>query len=436
MTSGLRSVTFSSPSSLKGRLRAPGSKSYTHRAYLTAVTHQGGRIHHPLRSEDTEATRRCLHGFRGDVRNRDHRVDVETDGPSAIQKDEFQAGESGTLFRFLLPLCSLLPGPEEVVINGEGSLLDRSHGEVIDSLRQNDLRIDYVDRDGYAPVRCYPGQTLSSDLHLRATTTSQHVSGALIALSASGGGTLIVNTDLVSAPYVTMTRSVLEKAGTTIEKPGPGEFRVTSPENGEPFEYDVPGDYSSAAFPLVGALLTGGRVEVEGLIEDDVQADRHILTILRSLGGDVQWSGNTVELRGFEDERPPGFTVDASRCPDLVPILAVLGSFARSQVVIENIAHLRNKESNRIDRPCEALRSLGVTIEGFEDRIEITPSAGSYPGGEVRAYNDHRLAMAFSVFGAVNGSVTVHGVDCVDKSYPTFYEDLRQLDVSFNSHTD
>jgi 3-phosphoshikimate 1-carboxyvinyltransferase len=423
-------VRFEQPSSLSGSVRVPGSKSYTHRGYLTAVTQQGGRIHHPLRSEDTEATRRVLDGFDAEVTDQGDTVEIRTDSAPSIETDTFYAGESGTLFRFLIPICSLLSGPDEVVIRGEGSLNERTHHEVIESMRANGLRVEYVDEEGKAPVRCFPGQSLSDDvMELEATTTSQHVSGSLIALGATGGGDLRLTTELVSAPYVSMTRDVLEEAGIRVARPEEELFRVATGQP-VPLDYTVPGDYSSAAFLLAGAVLTEGELRVEGLFENDPQADRRILSVLSSMGADVEWKSEdelTVSaLDGFE-----GFTVDASDCPDLVPILTVLGSFADGPVTIENIAHLANKESDRINIPCRELEKLGVSATPYEDRIEIEPDSDGYEGGTVHAHNDHRLAMAFSIFGAVNGGVTVTGAECVAKSYPHFYQHLRQLGASF-----
>lgn len=409
----------------------PGSKSYTHRAYLTAATQSGGDIKHPLRSEDTEATRRVLDGFNVSVSNQPDVVSVRADSSPTITTDRFNAGESGTLFRFLIPICSLLPGPEEVVIGAEGSLRERTHHEVVESMRENGLRVEYVDEEGTPPIRCFPGQSLdSNEMQLKATTTSQHVSGSLIAVAATGGGAIQVTSDLVSAPYVTMTARVLEESGVTVNRPDANLFEINADWQTQ-LDYTVPGDYSSAAFLLSGAVLTGGELTVKGLVEDDVQADRRILPILKSLDAELTWSANQLTIAGG---RPlPGFTVDASNCPDLVPILTVIGSFAESDVVIENIAHLANKESDRLNIPCRELGSLGVDATAYDDRIEIDPSPNDYDGGTVHAHNDHRLAMAFSIFGAVNGGVTVTGADCVAKSYPTFYDDLEQLGVSFES---
>lgn len=427
-------VSFSNPCILGGEIRVPGSKSYTHRAYLTALLCGQGTIKHPLESEDTDATRDLCSG--------DHfnsRIQSASDGiiitaatqPPEIRANRLEAGESGTLLRFLIPITTLLSGPKELILDGHGSLRERDQSEPVKTMLRNGYQIGYVDREGRVPIRIVSGQSIPEQpISLSAKTTSQHLSGWLLALASVGGGQLHLDQTPVSEPYVEMTAEVLREAGVEIERPDSLTYRVGEfPE--KPFKYEIPGDYSSAAFFLVAAVVLNTEITLHGLRRTASQADARILSILEELGASVDWNGSrTVHVTG--PDAYPGFTVDASSCPDLVPILTVLGSFAEDTVTIENISHLKNKESDRIEVPCRELSKLGVDTEFSDEWIRIHPASDCYQGGRVDAHNDHRIGMALVIFGCRVGNTTIVGTDCVAKSYPGFFDDLKQLGGDWN----
>jgi len=395
---------------------------------LTAALVGGGTVY----SSDTEATVECVRNLSTRIESSEREITIEQDRrPPEIRSTELNANESGTLLRFLIPICSVLGGPSEVILDGRKTLRERTHTEVLETMRSNGFKIDIDHPEDTVPIRCYPGQSIPSEpIRLTARTTSQHVSGWLIALAAGGGGTVVLEGEVVSRPYISMTAEVLRSAGVTVEEDD-RRIRVNPRSVGE-FNYRVPGDFSSAAFFLVGGVLTQGSLDVGGLRKDDPQADRRIIEILSDLGAEFHWKSDE-SMRILPPHGIDGFTLDASDCPDLVPILTVLGSFADDHVRIENIEHLANKESDRLKAPCRELQKLGVDAQPYSDRIEIQPDPGRYRGGTVESHDDHRIAMALSIFGAVNGNVTVRGTECVDKSYPEFYGDLKGLDVTFES---
>ncbi len=382
-----------------------------------------------------------MRGFSGRLEEDEAQVRWEPSPALRISSSHFDVGESGTLLRFLIPVCTVLPGPEELRLRGRGSLKTRSNREVLESVRSNDLEVRGTGEDETVPVICRPGQSLpSSPVRVAASSTSQLLSGWLLALSGAGGGRLRLTTSLVSAPYVTMTERVLKRAGVEVRRPAEDRFRVRTDEV-RPLDYEVPGDYSSAAFFMVGAALTPGTLRLRGLVEDDVQADRRIVSILGDLGVQAGWeadgAGGCTHLRVEGPARPDGFEVDASDCPDLVPILSVLGCFAEGPVRLTNIAHLTNKESDRIRRTAGELRKLGMRVETSGSRLVLDPGGGFRSGAvTLDAHNDHRLAMSFSILGAVRGDVRVSGIECVAKSYPDFYEDLEKLGVAFTRNKD
>jgi 3-phosphoshikimate 1-carboxyvinyltransferase len=337
-----------------------------------------------------------------------------------------------------MPLVSILPGPRTVLLEGRETLADRSNRESVESMRNAGLDLEGTGSEQTVPIRCYPGQSpTESPIPVACSSTSQLLSGWLLALAASNGGELRRTTQLVSAPYVEMTERVLEEAGVTVDHPAEDRYRV-GPTKNSSFDYRVPGDYSSAAFLLVGGLLTDGEVRVQGLRRDDPQADKRIVEILRDLGAQISWEDKSEEgwqllrLQGPFD--PPGFDVNASDCPDLAPILAVLGVLSEGESHIRNVEHLRNKESNRLTGTAEELRKAGYQVRTTRDSLHLGSLRDDYDSkGTVPldSREDHRLAMAFSVLGLVRGEITVTGAECVSKSYPDFYEHFRSLGASF-----
>lgn len=413
----------------------PASKSYTHRAYFTALLAEGGTVRHPLQSEDTDATLACLENFTASV-DRDGTNDavvVEPEAPVAVESDEIFVKESGTLLRFLIPIVTVLEGPREVTLVGEDSLLTRSNTEPITSLREAGFEVRASGEDDTVPITCFPGQHPGEGaVGVACSTTSQYLSGWLLAMTGIGGGSLKRTTELVSAPYVAMTEDVLEAAGIGITHPEPDRYELSTGSTG-PMDYEVPGDYSSAAFFLVGGCLHGGSLTLRGLREEDRQADRRILSILGDLGLEVNWEGSAGErqLRVSKAGSIGEFTVDASDCPDLVPILSVLGVFGEGESRIENVGHLTNKESDRLNRTAEELRKIGVEVKTGSDRLSLKGSVDVPRSVELNAHGDHRLAMAFSILATKVGKIVVDGVECVSKSYPEFFEDLEALGGEF-----
>ena len=428
---------FSSPSRLAGSLRVPASKSYTHRALIVAALLAGGRVHHPLKAEDTDATREAITALGVKISDTGTGFDIETSDQPQLTADRINTGESGTLLRFLTPICSVIPGPEEVVLEAEGTLLSRSHEELVRTLRDNGFKIEATGSHATAPLTCFPGQQLpETPLKLTAQTTSQHLSGWLIALAFSGGGDIELAGKPVSAPYLEMTARLLRRAGVSVKTPEPNHYRVV-PNQLKPLDYEVPGDYSSAAFHIIGSLLTEGKLELQGLVPDDPQADRQIISLLANLGAPVAWQGSSskssLEVRG--PFRPPNFHYDAGACPDLVPVLAVFAAFASGEeVVLENIAHLKNKESDRLAATCTELNKTAATARASADKLIIKPPSGNFSEEKIvfNTYDDHRIAMAFSIFALVRGNCELTGVECVNKSYPNFYDHLSSLGVNFD----
>jgi 3-phosphoshikimate 1-carboxyvinyltransferase len=235
---------------------------------------------------------------------------------------------------------------------------------------------------------------------------------------------------LVSAPYLQLTREILRSFGAiTLEDAEASVYRI-QPCSLEKRRYEVEGDFSSAAYPAAGAILTGGIVSVEGLRQDSQQGDRGFLDVLSAMGAEVKWHDKGFEIRA---ERPlAGIDIDMSSLPDQVPTLAVLAPFAAGKTVIRNVRHLRIKESDRLAAMVRELGRLGAAIQERTDGLEIEGSwadRSQVPTNkvEVETHGDHRVAMSMAICGLARPGVVIGTPEVVAKSYPSFWSDLEDL---------
>jgi len=388
---------------LEGKVRAPPSKSYTHRAFFLALLADGeSTIEEPLVSDDTEATLNAIRAFGSEA---DWNRVVP---PEELRKAEINARESGTTARISVAVASLARGRS--VVNGERRLRERPFAPLVRALRSLGVKV----RGEKLPIEVFggrPGGKVSVD----ASLSSQFVTALLIL--ASKVGMRVEFEKAVSKPYIEMTLRTMEAFGVTFERDG--GVRVFPGVKGTKFH--VPGDYSSASFSLVAGALYG-RVRVENLDPGDVQADRAIVEILREVGANVKVGGDYVEVSRGELR---GFEVDCSDFPDLFPILSVLAAYAEGKSVIRG-RQLRYKESDRVRAMAVNLVRAGVKVRELDDGLEI--HGGRPKGIVVEDFNDHRVAMAMAVLGlGARGKTVIKNERVVAKSYPGFFDDLRRL---------
>ena len=388
---------------LEGKVRAPPSKSYTHRAFFLALlADDESTIEEPLVSDDTEATLNAIRAFGAEA---DWNRVVP---PEELRKAEINARESGTTARISVAVASLARGRS--VVDGEGRLRERPFAPLVRALRSLGVKVE----GEKLPIEVFggmPGGRVSVD----ASLSSQFVTALLIL--ASKVGMRVEFEKAVSKPYIEMTLRTMEAFGVTFERDG--GVRVFPGVKGTKFH--VPGDYSSASFFLVAGALYG-RMRVENLDPGDVQADMAIVEILREIGANVKVGRDYVEVSRGELR---GFEVDCSDFPDLFPILSVLAAYAEGRSVIR-CRQLRYKESDRVRAMAVNLVRAGVRVRELEDGLEI--QGGRPRGVVVEDFNDHRVAMAMAVLGlGARGKTVIKNERVVAKSYPGFFDDLRRL---------
>jgi len=396
------------PSPLSGTVSAVPSKSYAHRLLIAAALSGGRMSFGPSDDAFRTAKGLCEIGF--DATFEGTSVQFGAFRPSCEER-KIRVGESGSTLRFLLPLAAAL-GVNAVFVT-EGRLGQRPMQALIEALRAHG-----AETNGTSVT----GKLCAGKYLIDATISSQYVTGLLMALPLlEGDSEIVLQGEMVSAPYVNITKEVLGKAGVVV-RPTENGFLVPGGQRYALAESRVPGDFSGAAFYLVAGAL-GSGVTVTGLDVSSAQGDKKVLAVIRAVGADVHEDGDriTVARRALR-----GFSVDIGDTPDLAPILSVLAAYAEGESVLCSVGRLRDKESDRL----YAIRDM-LTRSGIESREEgdtLVIRGGKPKGGVFRSFSDHRMCMAAAVLAAfAEGESSVTEQECVKKSYPTFWEDYRRV---------
>ncbi len=404
-------------------VRLPGSKSYTHRALIISALADGDSfLINALRSEDTEHTARALEKFGVPIFWEREGIRVlGRGGKLRAEEERIFVGNSGTSMRFLTALAALKNG--RTILDGNERMRERPVADLLEGLRALGVRTYSKEEDGYPPVVVEPGRFKGGKAKIKCEESSQFLSALLmIAPYALQDVYVEVIGNLVSKPYVDITRDVMTAFGLEVQSEGYHSFFVQSGKRYLPQTYRIEGDASNASYFFSTAALTKGRVRVENFCPNSVQGDAGFLNILEKMGCDVIRGEDWAEVYGKELQ---GIELDMNSMPDLVPTLAVTAAFARGRTIIKNIGHLRFKESNRLRALTDELIKMGIRVEEGDDWLEI--EGGKPHGAEIETYNDHRLAMGFAIAGLAVPGVKIKGEQCVDKSFPGFWEKFRTL---------
>ncbi len=400
-----------------GEIAAISSKSAAHRLLIcAALADKPTKIFCGRSNKDIDATARCLCALGTQIEYTDgcfHVIPIST----PISGATLMCGESGSTLRFLLPLVCALGVRGEFFM--EGRLPSRPLSPLYEELVAHGADLG---AQGKNPL--FFGGTLSDNTYkIRGDVSSQFISGLLFALCARGGGTIEIVGELQSAPYVDMTIDALRTFGVQVEQ-GVGSYTVPMLQRlVSPKTLTVEGDWSNAAFPLCMGVLGKDKVTVSGLSQSSSQGDRAVCDILRSFGASITADGDKITAHGGKALHATD--IDASQIPDLVPVLATVASVAVGTTHIRGAARLRLKESDRIQSVCNMLSSLGANIRADEDGMTVV-GVPRLSGGTVDCQNDHRIAMSAAVAAAVcDGSVQIVGAECVSKSYPDFWSDIK-----------
>jgi len=414
------------PSKVAGEVMASPSKSYTHRAFMVALLAQGeSKVINPLLSFDTEATIEAARVLgAGIIQEGEIWRVLGTGGELKPRTDVIDARNSGTTIRLMSAIAAL--SPKLVRLTGDESVCARPMGPLIEALANLGAKARCEGPQGRPPL-VVGGGLRGGGVEITGAISSQFISALLLASPyAKEDVEITVTEELRSKPYVEITLELLDTAGARIKRSRDFmEFKIPGGQVFKARDFEISGDFSSAAFVLAAAALAGGTVRVNNLDVRSAQGDKRIIELLREFGADVRVKGKAVEVSGGGGLS--GIEADCGDNPDLVPALAVLGSVAEGRTRLMNIPHLRFKETDRIRALASELRKLGGEVKERPDELRVL-GVEQLKGSKLTSYGDHRMAMALAVAGLVaRGETIVDGAESIPVSYPGFVEDMRKL---------
>lgn len=412
------------PAFLSGKVAAPPSKSFAHRAVLAAFLSGGECSIKNIRlSDDIAATLSCIRALGADCRYDKKKKTVTLCGNTETSISEvlrLDCCESGSTLRFIIPVALIFC--DRLELTGKGRLMQRPLEPYFKIFREKGIH--YSQKDGKLALR---GKLMSGDFTVDGNVSSQFITGLLFALPLlDGDSRIIIDGSLASKAYIDITLDVLKKFGIKIINDDYRCFSVKGNQKYKARSYTVEGDFSQAAFFLVAGAI-GCDITCTGLNESSLQGDKKILDILNAVGAKLEKKG----LSGYCAIHSPdmhGITVDADEIPDLVPILAVLFSFCNGESRIINAGRLRIKESDRLTATRTVLGAMGVDITEGDDFLVIH-GRQVLNGASLSSFGDHRIAMAAAVAACrCEGDVIITGAkNAVKKSYPDFFDDYAKL---------
>jgi len=404
---------------LEGSVKAPPSKSITHRLLIMgALSGKECLVHNPLLCEDTQITIEGLRKLGFEIEIVEDSILFKGSRKDVEKPVEIFVGNSGTSARFLTAVAALLP--VRCTITGSPRMQQRPMLPLIDALQNMGAKI--VHRSGYIPLNITGGNLAGGRIHVDSTQSSQFLSAILLIAPYLLEDSQIHFGDFVaSKPYAEMTISLMKRAGVFINK-NDDHYRVTSGQIYSTGIGSVEGDFSNSANFMIGAAVTGGRVEITNLSPDSIQGDKIVFEILSGAGARVVIQSSKIIVEGGEIS---AIDWDMQHCPDLVPIVSILALFAKGASNLRRVANLRLKESDRLKAIIENINRMNG--KAYLNRNDLIIEPQPLKNELLPTHNDHRIAMSFAMAGLKVPGVVIKNTECVNKSYPGFWDDFERL---------
>jgi 3-phosphoshikimate 1-carboxyvinyltransferase len=406
-----------------GTVRLPGSKSISNRVLLLAALSRGEtEIGGLLDADDTRVMREAL--SRLGILFSNDRI-KGAGGPFPVKKAELFLGNAGTAFRPLTAALALSNG--EYRLSGVPRMHERPIGDLVDALRGIGASVDYAGEEGFPPLHIKPARIDSSAVKVRGDVSSQFLSALLMALPLTGRASRIeVEGELISKPYVEITLNVMRRFGVDVVKAAWGRFEVPAAAYRSPGKILVEGDASSASYFLAAGALGGGPVRVQGIGRDSIQGDVRFTEVLERMGARVSFFQDAIEVRN-DGKKLKALDMDLNHIPDAAMTAAVMALFADGPSTLRNIASWRVKETDRLAAMATELRKLGATVEEGPDSLRISPPKVLLPNQKIDTYDDHRMAMSFSLVALGGVPVTINDPGCVAKTFPDYFQAYKSI---------
>lgn len=401
----------------------PGSKSYTHRLLIgTALSDGPCSIENMLRSEDTLLTLKALREMGVICEDTGSILTVQgTNGRLRPSPSPIYLANSGTSMRLLTAVAAL--GSGVYTLTGTERMGERPIQDLLDALKQIGVDARSLNGNGCPPVEIIGNPIAGGPVSIRCHVSSQYLSALLlIAPYTKNGLDITVTQGPVSRPYIDMTIDIMSRMGVVVRKTDDTRYYVAGGNGYRHGDYVVEPDGSNAGYFWAAAAITGARIKVRGITLSSCQGDVRFVHVLEKMGCRIDQDTDGIAVTGG---RLFAVEVDMSDMPDVVPTLAVVAAFAQGTTVITNVAHLKEKESDRLGSVAAELRKMGIDATATESGLVI--KGGRPHGAEIETYKDHRMAMSFALAGLVTPGMRIVDEMCVEKSFPNFWEVFETL---------
>ncbi|AUM46024.1 3-phosphoshikimate 1-carboxyvinyltransferase [Salmonella enterica] len=423
----MESLTLQPIARVDGAINLPGSKSVSNRALLLAALACGKTVlTNLLDSDDVRHMLNALSalGINYTLSADRTRCDITGNGgalraPGAL---ELFLGNAGTAMRPLA--AALCLGQNEIVLTGEPRMKERPIGHLVDSLRQGGANIDYLEQENYPPLRLRGG-FIGGEIEVDGSVSSQFLTALLMTAPLAPEDTTIrVKGELVSKPYIDITLNLMKSFGVEIANHHYQQFVVKGGQQyHSPGRYLVEGDASSASYFLAAGAIKGGTVKVTGIGRKSMQGDIRFADVLEKMGATITWGDDFIACTRGELH---AIDMDMNHIPDAAMTIATTALFAKGTTTLRNIYNWRVKETDRLFAMATELRKVGAEVEEGHDYIRITPPA-KLQHADIGTYNDHRMAMCFSLVALSDTPVTILDPKCTAKTFPDYFEQLARM---------
>ena len=423
----MESLTLQPIARVDGTINLPGSKSVSNRALLLAALARGTTVlTNLLDSDDVRHMLNALKALGIHYTLSDDRTRCEVSGNAgplqAPGELELFLGNAGTAMRPLA--AALCLGHNNIVLTGEPRMKERPIGHLVDALRQGGAQIDYLELENYPPLRLKGGFN-GGNVEVDGSVSSQFLTALLMtAPLAPQDTTIAIKGELVSKPYIDITLHLMNTFGVAVENQDYQRFVVRGNQQYvSPGQYLVEGDASSASYFLAAGAIKGGTVKVTGIGRHSVQGDIRFADVLEKMGAEITWGDDYIACTRGELN---AIDMDMNHIPDAAMTIATAALFAKGTTTLRNIYTWRVKETDRLFAMATELRKVGAVVEEGEDYIRVTPPP-ALNFAEIGTYNDHRMAMCFSLVALSDTPVTILDPKCTAKTFPDYFEQLARI---------
>lgn len=424
----MESLTLQPINKVSGEVNLPGSKSVSNRALLLAALAKGTtRLTNLLDSDDIRHMLNALTQLGVSYQLSEDKTVCEVEGlgkpfaaPEAL---ELFLGNAGTAMRPLA--AALCLGDGEYVLTGEPRMKERPIGHLVDALRQAGADIQYLENENFPPLKIKGTGLTGGTVEIDGSISSQFLTAFLMSAPlAQDDVTIKIVGDLVSKPYIDITLHIMAQFGVEVENRDYQEFVIRSGQSYiAPGDFLVEGDASSASYFLAAAAIKGGEIKVTGIGKNSIQGDIQFADALEKMGAEIEWGDDYVISRVGE---LAAVDMDFNHIPDAAMTIATTALFAKGTTAIRNVYNWRVKETDRLTAMATELRKVGAEVEEGEDYIVVTPPA-QLKHAAIDTYDDHRMAMCFSLVALSDTPVTINDPKCTSKTFPDYFDKLQSL---------